>query len=61
MMHAYIAARTQGEALVRATGIPATILRPWYVLGPATGGRTRCCRSTGSSRGCRRSARARGD
>ena len=34
MMKAYIAARTEGEALVRATGIPATILRPWYVLGP---------------------------
>jgi uncharacterized protein YbjT (DUF2867 family) len=33
-MHAYIVARTQGEELVRATGIPATILRPWYVLGP---------------------------
>ena len=24
----------EGEALVAATGIPATILRPWYVLGP---------------------------
>lgn len=34
VMHAYIAARREGEALVRATGIPATILRPWYVLGP---------------------------
>lgn len=34
MMKAYIAARSEGEALVRATGIPATILRPWYVLGP---------------------------
>jgi len=33
-MHAYIAARTEGEALVRSTEIPATILRPWYVLGP---------------------------
>jgi hypothetical protein len=33
-MQAYIAVRMQGEALVRATGIPATILRPWYVLGP---------------------------
>jgi uncharacterized protein YbjT (DUF2867 family) len=33
-MHAYIAVRQQGEALVGATGIPATILRPWYVLGP---------------------------
>jgi hypothetical protein len=34
VMRAYIAARTEGEALVRASGIPATILRPWYVLGP---------------------------
>ena len=34
MMKAYIAARVAGEALVSATGISATILRPWYVLGP---------------------------
>jgi uncharacterized protein YbjT (DUF2867 family) len=34
VMHAYIAARRQGEELIAATGIPATILRPWYVLGP---------------------------
>ena len=34
IMHAYIAARREGEALVSATGIRATILRPWYVLGP---------------------------
>jgi uncharacterized protein YbjT (DUF2867 family) len=34
VMKAYQAARIEGEALVRATGIPATILRPWYVLGP---------------------------
>jgi uncharacterized protein YbjT (DUF2867 family) len=34
VMHAYIAARVEGEALVAATGIAATILRPWYVLGP---------------------------
>ena len=34
VMKAYIAARVAGEALVAATGIPATILRPWYVLGP---------------------------
>jgi uncharacterized protein YbjT (DUF2867 family) len=34
VMRAYIAVRQEGEALVRATGIPATILRPWYVLGP---------------------------
>lgn len=34
IMDAYIAVRREGEALVSATGIPATILRPWYVLGP---------------------------
>ena len=27
-------ARAEGEALLRASGIPSTILRPWYVLGP---------------------------
>jgi len=32
--HAYIVVREEGEALVKASGIPATILRPWYVLGP---------------------------
>ena len=30
VMQAYIAARQEGEALVRASGIRATILRPWY-------------------------------
>jgi uncharacterized protein YbjT (DUF2867 family) len=34
VMRAYIAVRKEGEALVRASGIAATILRPWYVLGP---------------------------
>ena len=34
MMRAYIAVRIQGETLVESTGVPATILRPWYVLGP---------------------------
>jgi uncharacterized protein YbjT (DUF2867 family) len=34
MMKAYIAARSEGEALIRAAGLNATILRPWYVLGP---------------------------
>jgi uncharacterized protein YbjT (DUF2867 family) len=34
VMRAYIAARRQGEAAVRAAGIDATIVRPWYVLGP---------------------------
>ncbi len=34
LMRDYIAARSEGEALLRASGIPATIVRPWYVLGP---------------------------
>lgn len=34
VMRAYIAARIEGESLVTASGIPTTILRPWYVLGP---------------------------
>ena len=33
-MRAYIEARMEGERLVKASGLPATILRPWYVLGP---------------------------
>ena len=34
VMHAYIAARTEAEEAIRAAGLNATILRPWYVLGP---------------------------
>jgi uncharacterized protein YbjT (DUF2867 family) len=34
VMRPYWEARAEGESLLRATGIPATILRPWYVLGP---------------------------
>jgi uncharacterized protein YbjT (DUF2867 family) len=34
VMQAYIAVRAAGEALVRESGIAATVLRPWYVLGP---------------------------
>jgi uncharacterized protein YbjT (DUF2867 family) len=34
VMHAYIAARREAEDAVRASGIAATVLRPWYVLGP---------------------------
>jgi uncharacterized protein YbjT (DUF2867 family) len=33
-MQAYVAARTRCEEAIRAAGIPATVLRPWYVLGP---------------------------
>src|SRR5262249_16357040 len=34
MMKDYIAVRAEGESLIRASGMNATILRPWYVLGP---------------------------
>lgn len=34
VMRAYVDARAQGEALIEAAGLTATILRPWYVLGP---------------------------
>jgi len=34
VMQAYIAVRQEGEARIRASGMPATILRPWYVIGP---------------------------
>jgi uncharacterized protein YbjT (DUF2867 family) len=34
VMEAYIAVRCEGERLLGETRVPATILRPWYVLGP---------------------------
>ncbi|HEY4361638.1 MAG TPA: NAD(P)H-binding protein [Bryobacteraceae bacterium] len=34
VMRAYIQVRSECEEILRATGIPGTILRPWYVLGP---------------------------
>jgi nucleoside-diphosphate-sugar epimerase len=34
MMEAFIAVRSEGEAMIRASGINATFVRPWYVLGP---------------------------
>jgi len=34
IMQAYVAVRQEGEALIRSSGIRATILRPWYILGP---------------------------
>lgn len=34
VMREYIAARTEGEEAIGAAGSNATILRPWYVLGP---------------------------
>jgi uncharacterized protein YbjT (DUF2867 family) len=34
VMHAYIAVRSAGESAIAAAGLTATVLRPWYVLGP---------------------------
>jgi uncharacterized protein YbjT (DUF2867 family) len=34
MMKEYIAVRAECEAAIEAAGLQATILRPWYVLGP---------------------------
>jgi len=34
MMQAFIAVRAEGEALIRESGMKATFVRPWYVLGP---------------------------
>src|SRR5438309_826147 len=34
MMRDYVEVRATGERLIRDTGLPATFIRPWYVLGP---------------------------
>jgi nucleoside-diphosphate-sugar epimerase len=34
MMQAFVAVRAEGEALIRESGMNATFVRPWYVLGP---------------------------
>jgi uncharacterized protein YbjT (DUF2867 family) len=34
VMQAYVAARREGERILMDSGLRATILRPWYVLGP---------------------------
>jgi uncharacterized protein YbjT (DUF2867 family) len=34
VMKAYVAARAEGEAAIRAAALNATFVRPWYVLGP---------------------------
>jgi uncharacterized protein YbjT (DUF2867 family) len=34
IMKAYVQARVEGEAAIRAAGLNATFVRPWYVLGP---------------------------
>ncbi len=34
MMRAFIAVRSEGERMIRESGMRATFVRPWYVLGP---------------------------
>jgi uncharacterized protein YbjT (DUF2867 family) len=34
VMRAYVAARQKAEEIIRGSGITATFVRPWYVLGP---------------------------
>jgi uncharacterized protein YbjT (DUF2867 family) len=34
VMKAYIAVRQECERYLEASGLPSTVLRPWYVLGP---------------------------
>lgn len=34
MMQAFIAVRSEGERMIRESGMSATFVRPWYVLGP---------------------------
>ncbi|MEO8634725.1 MAG: NAD(P)H-binding protein [Gemmatimonadales bacterium] len=34
VMQAYVAARTRAESIIRESGVPCTMLRPWYVVGP---------------------------
>jgi uncharacterized protein YbjT (DUF2867 family) len=34
VMREYVAVREEGERLVRESGLAATFIRPWYVLGP---------------------------
>jgi uncharacterized protein YbjT (DUF2867 family) len=34
IMRDYVAVRAEGESLIRTLNIPATFIRPWYVLGP---------------------------
>jgi uncharacterized protein YbjT (DUF2867 family) len=34
IMKDYQAVRAEGEAMIRASGMRATFLRPWYILGP---------------------------
>ena len=62
IMHEYIAARVAVEARIHeahaAAELNATILRPWYVLGPGHRWAHACRRSMRSAAWCRRCVRA---
>lgn len=34
VMREYVAVRAEGERMIRESNVPATFIRPWYVLGP---------------------------
>jgi uncharacterized protein YbjT (DUF2867 family) len=34
VMQSYVAARMKAEAIIRSSGMAATFVRPWYILGP---------------------------
>jgi uncharacterized protein YbjT (DUF2867 family) len=34
VMRDYVAVRAEGERMIRGSNLPATFIRPWYVLGP---------------------------
>jgi len=49
VMRAYVEVRRQGEELLRASGLAATIVAHGTCSGRVGAGRTSCCRSTGFS------------
>ena len=54
IMRDYIAVRASCEAALMASGLVATILRPWYILGPGHWWPRRCFLSIGWRSGSRR-------
>lgn len=60
MMQAFIAVRSEGEAMIRASGLDATFVRPGACSAPAIAGLTFCCRSTGWRNDCRRRVKEHG-
>lgn len=61
VMVAYQEVRATGERAIREAGLNATILRPWYVLGPGHCGRCCSCPPMRCSSACQQRARRRAD